>query len=176
MHRDEREGQLHKATRFPLIGLALMMAGLLTVSACGGGEAPAPEPEPEAEEPVAEEPMEMEMEMDMSARVFFVAPEEGATVGTSVDLVFGAENFVIEPVGEGAIHEGAGHHHVGIDAECLPVGEIIPEAAPWVHFGDASATINMQFEPGEHTVCLQIGDGEHRTLEGMQAVVTFTVE
>ena len=173
MQRNEREQHLHGATRFALITLILMMAGLITVSACGGGEAPAPEPAPEAEEPMADA---APMDMDMAPRVFFIAPEEGATVGTSVDLVFGAENFTIEPVGDGAIHEGAGHHHVGIDADCLPAGEVIPEAAPWVHFGDASSTINMQFEPGEHRVCLQIGDGEHRTIEGLTAVVTFTVE
>jgi hypothetical protein len=175
MHRNEREEHPHGAPRFALITLSLLMAGLITVSACGGGEAPAPEPEPEAEEPMAEA-APMDMEMDMTPRVFFIAPEEGATVGTSVDLVFGAENFAIEPVGDGDIHEGAGHHHVGIDTDCLPAGEIVPEAAPWVHFGDASSTINMQFEPGEHRVCLQIGDGEHRTIEGLSAVVTFTVE
>ena len=175
MHRNEREEHPHGAPRFALITLSLLMAGLITVSACGGGEAPAPEPEPEAEEPMAEA-TPMDMEMDMTPRVFFIAPEEGATVGTSVDLVFGAEHFAIEPVGDGAIHEGAGHHHVGIDTDCLPAGEIVPEAAPWVHFGDASSTINMQFEPGEHRVCLQIGDGEHRTNEGLNAVVTFTVQ
>ena len=179
MHRNEREQHPHGATRFALITLIVMMAGLITVSACGGGEAPAPEAAPEAEEPMAdmaEAEAEMEMEMDMAPRVFFIAPEEGATVGTSVDLVFGAENFTIEPVADGAIHEGAGHHHVGIDTDCLPAGEVIPEAAPWVHFGDASSTINMQFEPGEHRVCLQIGDGEHRTIEGLNTIITFTVE
>ena len=57
-----------------------MMAGLITVSACGGGEAPAPEAAPEAEEPMADmAEAEAEMEMDMAPRVFFTAPEEGAT-------------------------------------------------------------------------------------------------
>jgi hypothetical protein len=175
MHRNEREQHLHEATRFALITLIVMMAGLITVSACGGGEAPAPEPAPEAEEPAADT-APMEMEMDMAPRVFFIAPEEGATVSSPVHFEFGAENFAVEPVGDGAIHEGAGHHHVGLDTDCLPAGEIIPEAAPWVHFGDASSTFDSQFEPGEHRVCLQIGDGEHRTIEGLNAVVTFTVE
>jgi hypothetical protein len=168
MHRNEHEGTLHGPTRFVLV--ALTLAGLVTATACGGAEAPAPEPEPAAEEPAAEEPM------DASPRVYFISPVEGSTVTSPVHLMFGAENFVIEPVGEGEIHEGAGHHHVGIDTDCLPAGEIIPEAEPWVHFGDASAMIDMQFEAGEHRVCLQIGDGEHRTLEGLSAMVTFTVE
>jgi len=166
MHRNEHEGTVQAAVRFVLV--ASILGSLVTVAACGGAEEPAPEPA--AEEPAAEEPM------DTSPRVYFIAPVEGSTVASPVHLMFGAENFVIEPVGEGEIHAGAGHHHVGIDTDCLPVDVIIPEAEPWVHFGDASAMIDMQFEPGEHRVCLQIGDGEHRTLEGLSATVSFTVE
>jgi hypothetical protein len=94
-----------------------------------------------------------------------------------VTLEFGHEHFTIEPITDPlTVHEGAGHHHIGLDTDCLPAGEIIPQASPWVHFGDGSNTIEMQLEPGPHRVCLQIGDGEHRTLEGMSAEVTFTVE
>ena len=145
---------------------------MVGMSACGSEPAePESAPEPEAAAAPAEEPA-----MDMTPAVLFVAPEEGATVGSLVHFEFGVENFMVEPVGEGEIHEGAGHHHIGLDTDCLPVGEIIPEAAPWIHFGDASTTIDVQMEPGEHRVCLQIGDGEHRTLEGLSSVVTFTVQ
>ena len=155
-----------------LLGLfSLSVIVMVGIAGCAS-EAPeeAPPAEAEAEAPAPEEPM------DMTPRVFFVAPEEGATVSSPVTLEFGAENFVIEPVGEGAIHEGAGHHHIGIDTDCLPVGEIVPEGSPWVHFGDASSTIDMQLEPGSHRICLQIGDGEHRTLEGLSTEITFTVQ
>ena len=74
-------------------------------------------------------------------------------------------------------HAGAGHHHIGINTECLPAGEAIPEADPWVHFGDGSAIIEMQLEPGEHTFTIQLGDGEHVTLDepGLCASITITV-
>ena len=34
----------------------------------------------------------------------------------------------------------------------------------------------MQLEPGSHRFCLQLGDGEHRTLADLSAVMTITVE
>ena len=109
-------------------------------------------------------------------RVFFVEPADGATVQAPVHLVFGAENYTIEPAGE--IHEGAGHMHIGVDTDCLPAGEIIPNANPWVHFGKAQMEFDLDREPGEHVIVLQAGDGEHRTLPdpGLCAKITITVE
>ena len=128
-----------------------------------------------AAEMVAEETMDAMAEDE--PRVFFVAPEDGATVTSPVLLQFGAENFVIEPVGDGGIHEGMGHFHIGVNAPCLEPGIVIPTAQPWIHFGDGSAEIEMQLPVGEATLCLQIGDGEHRTLggEGLTSVITLSV-
>jgi len=123
-----------------------------------------------------EESSDTEMEESSDApRVWFITPEDGATVTSPVAFEFGSENITIEPKGD--IHEGAGHHHLGLNTECLPAGEAIPEADPWVHFGDGSAMIEMQLEPGEHTITIQIGDGEHVTLDeaGLCTSVTITV-
>ena len=86
------------------------------------------------------------------------------------------QHYSIEPKGE--VHAGAGHHHIGLDTDCLPPGEAIPEAAPWVHFGDGSATIDMQLPAGQHTLTIQIGDGEHVTSDepGLCQSITITVE
>ena len=160
------------------IGFRSMVIGVpalafVSVMACGS-EPAEPEPTEEAEEVEA---APEEAPMDMTPGVSFIAPEEGSTVSSPVTLEFGHEHFTIEPITDPlTVHEGAGHHHIGLDTDCLPAGEIIPQASPWVHFGDGSNTIEMQLEPGPHRVCLQIGDGEHRTLEGMSAEVTFTVE
>ena len=116
-----------------------------------------------------------ELEMSDSPRVWFIEPEDGATVTSPVMFRFGSENITIEP--KGPINPGAGHHHIGVNTDCLPAGELIPEADPWVHFGDATAEIEMQLPPGEHKLALQIGDGEHRTLDepGLCQVITITV-
>ena len=118
----------------------------------------------------------MDMEGSGAPRVWFIQPEQGAVVTSPVAFEFGSENITLEPKGD--VHPGAGHHHIGVDTECLPVGELIPEADPWVHFGDGSAVIEMQLTPGEHTLALQLGDGEHRTLDepGLCETITITVK
>ena len=146
---------------------------LVLAVACGGGdEAPAPdggmETEPAA--PPASEPM-------AEPSVFFVAPEDGAQISVDIPLVFefGVENYEISPVPENveSVRAGIGHYHLGVNTECLPIGEIIPQADPWIHFGDGSNTIEMSMEPGEHTFAVQMGDDEHRTLEGLCETITI---
>ena len=68
-----------------------------------------------------------------------------------------------------------GHHHLGVDTDCLPAGEVIPKASPWVHFGDAKTVIDMQLSPGPHKFALQLGDDQHRTLPGLCQVITVNV-
>ena len=149
--------------RFGLICLAVVFS----TTGCGGGS-----PEMEGEPEAAAAEMESE-----GPRVFFVEPADGATVQSPVTFMFGAENFMIEPVGDGDVHPGAGHHHFGVDTDCLPAGTVIPDGDPsWIHFGTGSTEIDMQLEPGSHRFCLQVGDGEHRTLADLSAVITVTVE
>ena len=115
---------------------------------------------------------------DDAPRVYFVGLENHDTIPSLVNLQFAAENFVIEPVGDGAINEGAGHYHIAIDGECLEPGIVIPTADPWIHFGDGSDSIELELPPGEHYLCLQIGDGEHRTLDepGLSQYIMVHVE
>ena len=161
----------HPATWFGTcaIGLTCVFAmGFAAACSSGGGSG----------EEVATEEAEHEMDMEGSGapRVWFIQPEQGAVVTSPVAFEFGSENITLEPKGD--VHPGAGHHHIGVNTECLPVGELIPEADPWVHFGDGSAVIEMQLTPGEHTLALQLGDGEHRTLDepGLCETITITVK
>jgi len=111
-------------------------------------------------------------------RVFFVQPQDGASVTSPVRLEFGAEDFQIAAVPQGTVTEtrpNLGHHHVGIDTDCLPPGTAIPRAAPWVHFGDGKNVIDMQLPAGQHRLTLQIGDDLHRTIEGLCSTITVTV-
>ena len=111
-------------------------------------------------------------------RAIFVQPEDGATVTSPVRLEFGTENFEISAVPAGEVTEprpALGHHHVAIDAECLPAGALIPRAAPWIHFGDGSNVIDMQLPAGPHTLTLQIGDDLHQTIEGLCTTISVNV-
>ena len=169
MHCEER---FQPSFLNPGLLATLLLALAVVVAGCGTVEAPAPEPEPEPEPAVTEpEPA------SAVPSVFFVAPAEGATVSSPVKFDFGLENFTLLPVPEAVeqVREGVGHHHLGVDTDCLPVGEVIPQADPWVHFGDGSTTIEMQLAPGEHRFALQIGDDEHRTLDELCSTITITV-
>ena len=107
-----------------------------------------------------------------------MSPADGATVSSPVAFEFGSEGFSLLPVPEEVETPrwGVGHFHIGIATECLPAGEIIPQSAPWVHFGDGSSVFESLMPPGEHTFAVQLGDDEHRTIEGLCSTITVTVE
>jgi hypothetical protein len=151
------------------IGVALLAAALIT-AACGS-EAPPSQPAG-GSAPAAS------AAAPATGRVFFVEPQDGATVKSPVHLRFGIEKLEILPVPQGDVQTaraGVGHHHVGVDTECLPPGTVIPKAAPWVHFGDGKNEIDMQLEPGRHKLALEIGDDKHTTLPGLCATITVNV-
>lgn len=156
------------ALLFCLMVLALAIA-------CGGGsEEPAAETEAEAE--TMEEPMEEAAAEEMSGpRIFFVKPEAGSTVTSPVSFEFGIEGLELAP--KLTYEPGTGHHHIGITDTCVPAGEAIPEADPWVHMGDASFVIDMQLPPGEHTLTIQLGNGDHIAFEdpGLCKSITINV-
>ncbi len=156
-----------------VVAALVLATGLV---ACGGSE---PEAEPMAEETAAETPAAPEAEpSSMTPSVSFVTPADGATVSSPVAMEFMASNLNISAVPSEVEtpREGIGHHHVAIDTECLAVGEEIPKADPWVHFGDGSQTYETLLPAGQYTLTLQIGDDEHRTQEGLCTTISITVE
>ena len=113
-------------------------------------------------------------------RVFFELPMNETDHPTELPLAltFGVENYEIGAVPETAStpRDGVGHYHLGVNADCLPAGEIIPNADPWIHFGDGSDGMEMQLEGGEYRFSVQIGDDEHRTIEGLCETITIRME
>ena len=147
----------------------------LTVAAatgCGGSE-----PEPAATSAPAATAAKPAASSS-SPRVFFVEPADGATVKSPVKLRFGIENYELAAVPQGdvtAARPRMGHHHVGVDTECLPTGTVIPKANPWVHHGGAQTEMDMQLTPGKHRLTLQLGDDTHATIEGLCSSITVNV-
>ena len=152
---------------FGMLAIALFAAG------CGGAETPAEKPA--TEPPAAAAPPAAS---SGSPRVFFVEPVDGAMVKSPVKLVFGIENYQLAAVPQGTVTESRpnlGHHHVGVDIDCLPPGTEIPKANPWVHHGGAQTEMDMQLTPGTHKLTLQLGDDMHRTIEGLCQTITVNV-
>lgn len=106
------------------------------------------------------------------ASVSILSPEDGARVESPFLVVAEADSFTIEAVGE--VREDAGHLHVMVDTGCVAAGETIPEDGGHVHLGDGSEETELDLPAGEHTLCLQAGDGEHRALD-LTDEITITV-
>ncbi len=164
-----------RPSRVRLMTPVIPLAFLVLASACGGSQ-PAP---PAAETTTAGAPAAAPA--GAKPRVFFVEPADGATVKSPVHLVFGLEGYSLQPVPQGTVapadvRPGVGHHHVGVDMDCLPAGtEIVKGTPSWVHFGTGSTTIDMQLTPGPHKLSLQLGDDLHRTVDDLCQTIHITV-
>jgi hypothetical protein len=152
------------------------MALAAVVAGCGGSE-PAESPATETA-PATTAPAASTAPASSGPRVFFVEPKDGSTVKSPVKLRFGIENYELAAVPQGTVTSARpdmGHHHVGVDIDCLPAGTEIPKANPWVHHGGAQTEMDMQLTPGPHRLTLQLGDDQHRTIQGLCQTINVTV-
>ena len=143
----------------------------LTVAACSNTP-------PAAEAPATEATDAASHEGHSGGRVFFVSPKDGETVKSPVNVEFGSEMLTIAAVPAGEVTEvrpNTGHYHLGVDADCLPAGTVIPKADPWIHFGTGSNKIEQQLAPGTHKLSVQAGDDKHATTAGLCETITITV-
>lgn len=93
------------------------------------------------------------------ARVYIVAPINGATVSSPVKVVFGLEGMGVAPAG--IEKEKTGHHHLIIDAELPPMNEPVPSDDNHRHFGGGQTEVTIKLAAGAHTLQLIMGDHNH---------------
>jgi hypothetical protein len=139
----------------------VMAAVALAVGACNRAEAPADH-------------------AGGHGKVFFVQPKSGDTIKSLSTFRFGNEGVTVSPVPPGdltpdQVRPNMTHYHLGVDTDCLPAGQVIPKADPWIHFGDGKDTIEMQLKPGQHKLVLQSGDDLNRTIDGLCETIDVTV-
>ncbi|KFL49505.1 DUF4399 domain-containing protein [Burkholderia pyrrocinia] len=106
------------------------------------------------------------------ARVFFVEPQDGATVSSPVHVKFGLQGMELKPAGD--MTPNTGHHHLLIDGKSVPKGDVIPASDHSLHFGKGQTETDVKLPPGPHTLTLQLGDGAHRSY-GPEMSSTITV-
>jgi hypothetical protein len=100
---------------------------------------------------------------DEGPTVTLTSPPENAAVAGGVPVAMTAEGVTIEPAGEA--RSGYGHFHVIADAGCTEKGTGIAKDADHVHFGKGQTDGVIYLEPGQHELCLQVGDGVHAALD-----------
>lgn len=126
----------------------LFAAALATFAAASFAQAPAQAPALPATKAPA------------GAEVYFITPEDGATVGREVTVRFGLKGMGVAPSGVAKAHTG--HHHLLVDVADLPLaGQPIPSDAHHVHFGGGQTQTTLELAPGTHTLRLELGDANH---------------
>lgn len=128
--------------------VAIALVGLLAVRGAGGGEE------------------------EVDTKVFFTQPLDGASVPSPVEVAMGAEGLVVEPAGP--VRQGAGHFHIVVDGPCVESGTTFPSDPTHLHFGKGQTQATLDLAAGEHTLCLQAGDGAH-TAVGATDRITVVV-
>jgi hypothetical protein len=94
------------------------------------------------------------------AVVYFISPQDGATIRGPFDVRFGLKNMGVTHAGDE--YPNSGHHHLLIDVgQPLDVKEPIPRDKNHLHFGAGETETRIELPPGEHTLQLVLGDAKH---------------
>jgi len=109
-------------------------------------------------------------------RVYFIKPQDGATVGPKSHIVFGLAGMGVAPAG--IDKPNTGHHHLLINGPELPApGMPLPATDQIVHFGGGQTETWIDLPPGQHTLQLLLGDFAHRPHQEpiKSSIITVTV-
>ena len=107
-------------------------------------------------------------------RVFFTEPKDGVEITGPVKVVMGVEGMQIKPAGE--VVEGTGHHHILINQDFMPPGQVIPTDDTHKHFGKGQTEAELDLPPGDYKLTLQFADGLHRSMgKDLSATINIKV-
>ena len=94
------------------------------------------------------------------AVLYFVWPQNGATIKGGFWCRFGLRNMGVTHAGDD--FQNSGHHHLLIDVnESLDANEPIPQDKNHLHFGAGQTEARIELAPGKHTLQLVLGDAKH---------------
>jgi hypothetical protein len=108
-----------------------------------------------------------------TAKVSFAEPKDGATIKGPVKVVMVVEGMKIQPAGE--VVEGTGHHHILINKDFIPAGQVIPTDDADRHFGKGQTETVLELPPGDYKLTLQFADGLHRSY-GKESSANITIK
>ncbi len=106
------------------------------------------------------------------AQVYFITPQDGASVGQTFTVRFGLKGMGVAPAGVDV--PATGHHHLLVDVDKAPAadqvlptslmpenGQPLPAGPQVLHFGKAQTETQLTLTPGKHTLQLVLGDKFH---------------
>jgi Domain of unknown function (DUF4399) len=110
------------------------------------------------------------------AKVYFIAPKNGATISGPVTVKFGLTGMGVAPAG--VEKKDTGHHHLLIDTKLADDKAPIPQDDKHRHFGMGQTETKLTLAPGRHTLQLVLGDHNHipHNPKVVSEVITITVK
>jgi len=107
--------------------------------------------------------------------VYFIEPANGATVSSPFKVRFGLKGMKVMAAGEQVA--GTGHHHLLVNLDSQPKGDIIPVDERHIHFGKGQTEAEVTLPPGTYKLTMQFADGFHLSYgKDMSATITVTVK
>lgn len=109
------------------------------------------------------------------AKVYFVSPQDGATVPPTFPVYFGLVNMGVAPAG--ISNANTGHHHLLVDTDTPAMDAPIPSDFKHLHFGSGQTETELTLPVGKHRLQLLLGDANHIPHDPpvMSATITVTV-
>ena len=127
------------------------------------GPPSSPTPETTTEEPAAEpsptKPSSAVPILPETARLFFIEPQDGASLVSPITLKFGVEGAHVRPAGEDAEHSG--HHHLIINSPSIAHGTVVPKDDQHIHYGKGQTEDEVYLSPGVYTLTMQFANYQH---------------
>ncbi|WP_435319057.1 DUF4399 domain-containing protein [Haloarchaeobius sp. TZWSO28] len=93
------------------------------------------------------------------ASITITQPAAGATVSNPFVVRWTTEAVRLEPAGQ--VRQNAGHAHLLIDTDPIPVGNRIPAGPKHLHYGGGEPEATLDLSAGEHRLVCQLGNGNH---------------
>lgn len=110
-----------------------------------------------------------------AARVAFLEPADGATVGRKFKVRMDVEGYEIGPLGD--LTKGKGHHHIVVNGTWIKDGEVVPTDEKHIHFGKGQTETELELKPGKYSLTLQFADGAHRSYgKSLSQTISVTVQ
>ena len=164
---------MNRSPLFLLPATLLALGATSLLSGCGGDQAA----DSNAAQHNAAPPAAMSPSVSHpGATVFIITPTDGTAVAAPVSVKFGVSGIAVAPAG--TYDANTGHHHLIIDGALASLDQPIPNDAQHLHFGKGQTEASVALEPGQHTLQLVLGDGNHMPHRPpvVSQVVTITVE
>jgi hypothetical protein len=113
-----------------------------------------------------------------NAEVYFISPQNGATVHGPVTVRFGLKGMGVAPAG--VKFDNTGHHHLIVDTDFseLKLDAPLPATDKILHFGKGQTETTLTLPSGKHTLEIVFADYLHNSFDPPlhSKKITITVE